>query len=264
MNSPYQIMPDLTAIEMAELRASIEVHGIQVPILIDENNVVIDGHHRQKLAAELGVPCPHEVRNGLTDEQKRVLGRTLNTARRHLTREQIRGLVAGQLRDAPEQSDRQVAKDLGVSPSTVGAVRADLVQQGDVSKLDTHKDSKGRQQPATKPAKKAATPTTPTMKAESAKVAVTALSTTTKNNETTDVKVFKALEGGDATNGIAGAILTLANNPDITTEGVIELLGGTPEESGDIVLAAFDVLSRVAQGYTRLSCHETADTSEAA
>ena len=46
-----------------------------------------------------------------------------------------------------EKSDRRVAKDLGISPSTVGAARNDLEESGDVSKLDTSIDTLGRKQP---------------------------------------------------------------------------------------------------------------------
>jgi len=163
MSAPYQLMPPLSHIEMAELRASIERHGVQVPVIVDEHGAILDGHHRQKLAAELGVDCPRVVREGLTDEQKRTLARTLNTARRHLTREQMRALIAGQLCDTPERSDRQIAASLGVHNETVNAVRKDLEARDGIRHVETRTDTKGRKQPAkktvpTKPAKPKAPP----------------------------------------------------------------------------------------------------------
>jgi hypothetical protein len=76
-----------------------------------------------------------------------------NIHRRHLSGEQSRDLIANLLKARPEQSDRQIAKAVKASPTTVGKVRADLEQSGDVSRLDTRTDTAGRQQPSTKPPK---------------------------------------------------------------------------------------------------------------
>ncbi|NUY01554.1 ParB N-terminal domain-containing protein [Paraburkholderia youngii] len=129
---------------MAELRASIELHGIQVPVLVDENGAIIDGHHRRHIADELGIVCPTETREGLGDEEKRTLARTLNTARRHLTREQRRELIAGQLRDTPQQSDRQIAAALGVDHKTVSTQRAGLASTGEIPQLETREGADGK------------------------------------------------------------------------------------------------------------------------
>ncbi|NLP64359.1 ParB N-terminal domain-containing protein [Paraburkholderia sacchari] len=160
MTAPkFQLMPPLTPVEDTELRASIEAHGVLIAILVDEHGDVIDGHHRQKLAAELGVECPREVRDGLSDEQKRTMARTLNTARRMLTREQRRALIADQLKDTPDCSDNAIAKDLGVSDMTVGKVRADLESTSQIMKLAARQgaDGKTRKQPAKKTAPTVAT-----------------------------------------------------------------------------------------------------------
>lgn len=61
-----------------------------------------------------------------------------------------RGLIGDNLKAEPQKSDRQHAKELGVSPSTVGSVRKELKDKGDVSNLDTSIDTLGRKQPRTK------------------------------------------------------------------------------------------------------------------
>jgi hypothetical protein len=71
-----------------------------------------------------------------------------NIHRRHLTPENKRDLIALLLKEKPEASDRSIAKTVKVSPTTVGAVRAKIEAKGDVSKLDTRTDTKGRKQPA--------------------------------------------------------------------------------------------------------------------
>jgi transposase-like protein len=51
--SSFQIMPALDDATEAALRASIEKHGILVPIVVDHEGNVLDGHHRLKIANEL-------------------------------------------------------------------------------------------------------------------------------------------------------------------------------------------------------------------
>ncbi len=127
----FQFMPPLLPSEYQALTESIRTHGVQVPVVVDENGAIIDGHHRDQIAAELGVTCPRIIREDLTDAEKRTLAISLNKDRRHLTREQVRALVAESLKADPHLSDRAHAQRVGVSPSTVGAVRSQ------VSNLDT-------------------------------------------------------------------------------------------------------------------------------
>src|SRR5215475_15498561 len=73
-----------------------------------------------------------------------------NIHRRHLTTDQKRELIAKLIKATPEKSDRQIAETAKASPTTVGTVRAKMEAAGDVSKLDTRRDTKGRKQPAKK------------------------------------------------------------------------------------------------------------------
>lgn len=122
----FQFMPPLLPSEYAALTASIKAHGVQVPVLVDESGAIIDGHHRDQIAVELGIDCPREVRAGLTDAEKRTLAVTLNRDRRHLTRSQIQALIAESIKADPELSDRAHAQRVGVHHSTVGKVRAQV------------------------------------------------------------------------------------------------------------------------------------------
>jgi hypothetical protein len=79
---------------------------------------------------------------------------SVNLHRRHLTVEQKRDLIAKVLKAQPSKSNRQVAKTVGVSHPYVAAVRAELEKSGDVETVTTSIDTKGRKQPARKPAKK--------------------------------------------------------------------------------------------------------------
>src|SRR5262245_22374308 len=129
----YRLMDPLTPEERAWLKESVREHGVLVPGLKDEHGAVLEGHHRIELVAELraeGVQVPDPaviIRPGLSEAEKRALVRQLNLARRHLTPEQRRKVIADQLRETPDRSNRQIAEALGVDHKTVGSVKSELV-----------------------------------------------------------------------------------------------------------------------------------------
>ena len=144
----YQVMPELTADEYAELKADIAQRGVMIPIEYDEQGNVLDGYHRLRICSELGIKdYPRVIRSGMTDSEKLTHARKLNIARRHLTSEQKRGLIREQLKETPEQSDRQIAKSLGVHHTTVSTQRRDLEDSGDVAKLATSTGRDGKEYP---------------------------------------------------------------------------------------------------------------------
>ncbi len=53
--STYQVMPALDDDTRAALRASIERHGVLLPVVVDDCGNIIDGHHRVAIARELEV-----------------------------------------------------------------------------------------------------------------------------------------------------------------------------------------------------------------
>lgn len=124
-----QVRP-LTPVERERLRMSIEVHGIQAPVLIDESDHVIDGASRLTLAAEVGVPLsevPLHVVAGLSWEEKEALSWQLNEDRRQLTAadlETARAKRNGQILEkrAEGKSERLISQELDVPRSTVSRV----------------------------------------------------------------------------------------------------------------------------------------------
>ena len=111
----YQVMPPLSAEEYQELYEDIKANGVMVPIVVDEDEVIVDGHHRAKIAAELGIPCPEEMIEGKSESEKRNIAFTLNLKRRHLNREQRRALIAESLKADPTLSNVEHAKRTGTS-----------------------------------------------------------------------------------------------------------------------------------------------------
>ena len=158
--SKYQLMPDMSPAEFEALKADIAQRGVVVPIDVDETGEILDGHHRYRAWVELkrNEPPPTIVRAGLSEQEKRAFARKNNILRRHLTREQVRRLIAEQLKDSPDWADNRIADELGVDHKTVGSVRGDLEATWEIPKLDAlvGKDGKARQRRKAKPASRPA------------------------------------------------------------------------------------------------------------
>lgn len=153
MNHPvrFQVMPPLSPEEYQELHDDIAANGVLVPIIEDENGVIIDGHHRSKIASELGIPCPVETLDGKTEEEKRGMAFTLNLKRRHLNREQRRALIAESLKSDPQLSNREHARRTGASHPTVNDLRAEMENDGRLEKFTSRTSGDGRVRPASQP-----------------------------------------------------------------------------------------------------------------
>lgn len=123
---PYQVMPPLSDDELGSLRSDIAEHGVLVPVVRDQHGNTIDGHHRARVADELGIKYRIDVLNVSDPNEARSLARSYNLARRHLSREQKRQLIADEIRDNPESSDREIGRVIGCDHKTVGAVRREL------------------------------------------------------------------------------------------------------------------------------------------
>jgi hypothetical protein len=116
-------MPALSPEEFAALREDIRQHGQLVPILIDEDGVIIDGHNRNAICLELGLKPKYEVLSDLSEQDKWNTALRLNNNRRQLTPEQKRELIRTELHRDRERTDRQIASLLGVDARTVANQR---------------------------------------------------------------------------------------------------------------------------------------------
>src|SRR3954469_18262055 len=130
VETKYRLLPPLDAETYAGLKANIAVNGVQVPIVKDEKRHVLDGFARAKIATELGYECPSVTVRGLGEQEKRSQVRALNLARRHLDYAAKRQVIADELKENPERSNRWIAKSLGVHHATVIKVRNDLTSTG--------------------------------------------------------------------------------------------------------------------------------------
>jgi ParB-like chromosome segregation protein Spo0J len=124
--SDYQVMPPLSDEERAALRADIAERGVLVPVVADQHGNILDGHHRKEIADELGVGYRTDVLTVDGDDEARSLARMYNLARRHLTREQKRQLIAEEITATPGRSDREIGRMMRCDHKTVGSVRREL------------------------------------------------------------------------------------------------------------------------------------------
>ena len=132
----YCLLPPLDPETYAGLKANIAVNGVLVPVVKDEDGYILDGFARAKIAKELGYECPSVTVEGLSEQEKRSQVRALNLARRHLDCCAKREIIADELKENPDRSNRWIARSLGVHHATVIAVRNELTSTGHVSQLD--------------------------------------------------------------------------------------------------------------------------------
>jgi hypothetical protein len=145
------IFPLMEGEEFAALVADIKANGLHEQI-VKYKRKILDGRNRYRACLAAGWDLDgwiSDCTDVISDPVAYVISKNIH--RRHLTAKKRREIIAALIKAKPEQSDRQVAETVKASPTTVGTVRAELEEAGDVSKLDTRTDTTGRQQPATKP-----------------------------------------------------------------------------------------------------------------
>lgn len=146
----YQVMPRLSAEDYADLRKSIEKSGVLVPVVVNHEGQIIDGHHRAEIADELRITWPSQTVSG-TPAEMRSMAYALNLHRRHLNSEQRKELIRRSLTSDPELSNREHARRTGVSDKTVAVAREPMESGAEIPHHPTRTDARGVQQPARKP-----------------------------------------------------------------------------------------------------------------
>jgi ParB-like chromosome segregation protein Spo0J len=117
------LLPGLSRGEFEALKADIKANGVKVPIEVDEDGNILDGHNRYRIDKTAKTVT---VR-GLTEAEKEAHVYRANRARRNLSPEQERDLrkamkaTAKKLReqDAKKYTQKDVAATLGVAQQTV-------------------------------------------------------------------------------------------------------------------------------------------------
>lgn len=136
LEAVQNLMP-MSEEDFARLKQSIEADGFRDPIRgyqTDEGFQVLSGANRLRAAAELELSMIPVEFVEATDREGYAIEE--NLARRHLSTEQKRELVAYLLRKDPSAPNLKIAKKAGVSDKTVDAVRKSRSEIPNVERID--------------------------------------------------------------------------------------------------------------------------------
>jgi len=128
MSGQYQLFNPLRAEEYEALRADIAKRGVLVPVELDEDGHILDGHHRVRACNELGIDYPTVVRAGLDEGGKFEHVLKMNLLRRHLTPVEW-GKAFARLLEA-----KGVERGPGTRNDKTGATVAQVAEEVGVSK----------------------------------------------------------------------------------------------------------------------------------
>ena len=84
-----KIVPDLTEKEYSDLKESVKENGQWVPIIINKEGIVLDGHHRFKVCQELGILPKYEIKELENEFYERLFIIDCSLKRRNLNKFQI-------------------------------------------------------------------------------------------------------------------------------------------------------------------------------
>jgi hypothetical protein len=173
------LFPLMSEAELRDLGEDIRKNGLTSPIVLwqadpKESEQLLDGRNRLD-AIELITGKPVEIGapslmagDFLATDRVITLDKSVepytyvisaNIRRRHLNVEQRQHLLIEIIARTPEKSDRQIAKHIGVDHKTIASARAKGEDVGRIPHVPVRTDTRGRQQPASKP--KSATEITP-------------------------------------------------------------------------------------------------------
>ena len=157
MSEPLQLFPPLDRATEAALRASIERFGVLVPVAEDQHRRILDGHHRARIARELGVKYRVDTIRVESDEQAREIAATLNTNRRpRLTGPQLREVMAALLNErradgVGRHSVNAIAGALGISHQAAQKIEAQLATSCKLEPVTAREGQDGKVRPARRP-----------------------------------------------------------------------------------------------------------------
>ena len=122
LKTPFaELVPPLSSAEFQVLKADIEANGIRVPVMVDEDDNILDGHHRYQCDEN----PPTIVIEGLSDLEKKAFVIKANVARRNLSPDQKKELTRAQqklckeLKADKKYTQKELAVMLGVSQPCV-------------------------------------------------------------------------------------------------------------------------------------------------
>jgi ParB-like chromosome segregation protein Spo0J len=85
INPEYaSLVPPLSEEEYNSVKKSVKENGLYIPIIVDQNGIILDGHHRYKICKELGIEPQFLVRNFNDSLEEKLFVFQSNLQRRQL------------------------------------------------------------------------------------------------------------------------------------------------------------------------------------
>jgi hypothetical protein len=134
-----EAFPKLSPTELRDLANDIRDKGLQVPIVL-YNGQILDGWHRYQACMTENVEPEFQDYHG-DDPVSYVM--SMNMHRRHMLKQDQRRVAKLIIGMHPERSDRSVAKDTGLSHTTIPAIRAELQEEQEAAR-SADSNSNGR------------------------------------------------------------------------------------------------------------------------
>lgn len=129
---PNPVLPSLPPHEYEQLKEQITLNGVETPILITPDYVIIDGHERYKIAQELNLKkFPVRLLGKMTEAERVEKAVRLNVHRRHLNAAERRRLLATIIKAAPHKSSRDLADTCKVSHATAARMKLKVLGVSD-------------------------------------------------------------------------------------------------------------------------------------
>jgi len=144
VSEEYQkLVPELPKEEYAQLKSSISNNGLYLPIIINENGIVLDGHHRHKICTELKIEAKYKIKKFENKTDEIIFVGECNLQRRQLTPLQRINLVSKLEPFYKEKAKERMSEaGRGGNITTPSKVRDELGSKANVSGRQYEKGKK--------------------------------------------------------------------------------------------------------------------------
>lgn len=146
INKEYEdLVPPLSKEEYDQLKESIRVNGQYLPVILNQNNVLLDGYHRFKICKELGLEVKHKVKHFENKTDEIIFVGECNLQRRQLEPLQ-RVILVSKLetyyRERAEERQKSGKKSDLRTTLSQGRIRDELGAKANVSGVQYEKGKK--------------------------------------------------------------------------------------------------------------------------
>jgi DNA methylase/ParB-like nuclease domain len=126
--TPSPVLPPLPLDQYEALRDHIARNGVEEPILVTSERIIIDGHERFKAVTELGLrKYPIRILGNMSEQERKEKAIALNLLRRQLSRAERQYWLEELIRLNPQRSSRDLAATANVSQSTAARAKAKVL-----------------------------------------------------------------------------------------------------------------------------------------